>query len=121
MDLVELLTYCSTSVRKKLTNSYPEHIHELEDGSIRLKVAKIKTERTDNHAASLIRCKPSDLEWVSDVFTLCSEVAEVSKGESAWDMVTEEGETLIELAYNRKYINEDGQECLKPKCFGRFM
>ena len=119
--MIELITYSDKSVKDKLVKDYPEHIHELEGGSIRLKVAKIKTERTDNHAASLIRCKPSDLEWVSDVFTLCSEVAEVSKGESAWDMVTEEGEKLIELAYNRKYINEDGQECLKPKCFGRFM
>jgi len=117
----EVITYSSGSIADTLQSNYSEKISVLDDGTIRLKVNKIKTERNGDHRVSLIRCNDSDLEWVQDVFTLCSDIANVFEGESAWDMVTPEGENLINLAYTREYINEEGQECLKPKCFGRFI
>jgi len=128
----EVITYSSGSIADTLQSNYSDKITVLDDGTIRLKVNKIKTERNGEHRVSLIRCNDSDLwnydeegnktaGWVQDVFTLCSDIANVFEGESAWDMVTPEGENLINLAYTREYINEDGQECLKPKCFGRFI
>ena len=132
MGMKEVITYSDKPLSELLQKKYSDKISVLEDGGIKLKLDKIRTERNGEHSVSLIRCKDSDLwdydeegnqvaGWLQDVFTLCSDIADVYKGESAWDMVTPEGETLINLAYNRVYINDSGEKCLKPKCSGRFM
>jgi hypothetical protein len=139
MGMREVITYSDKPVTPKLLAKWKSKVHELKDdkgkktGKVKLKAhTDVPKQRNGAHSVGLMRCKESDLweydedgnqvaGWLQDVFTLCTEIADVSQGESAWDMITTEGETLINLAYNREYINEDGEKCLKPKCFGRFM
>ena len=126
--MIDVITYTDKPVKDKLLSDYPDKINVLEDGSIKLKVAKIQTERTDNHAVSLIRCEEEDLEWLGDVFEVlatgrCRE-GFWSEGEyhsnDPFDHLTPEGEKKYFLAYNRVYKDDEGVEQLRPYVFGRF-
>ena len=117
-NLVEVITYSFGSVMPKL-ESYPDKYTVLEDESVKLKVDKIQTEREDEHRVSLVCCLESDLEWLAEVFDLCSGIAYVNQGQSVWDMVTDEEK--ISLGYNRVYLDENNEQQLKPEKFGQFM
>ena len=67
---------------------------------------------SDDGIAAVVRFTSEFTSNLKD-FDLCSDIADVMKGEKAWDSVSAEGEKLINLAYNRL---ED-----MPERFGSFM
>jgi len=128
MGMIDVITYTDKPVKDKLLSDYPDKINVLEDGSIKLKVAKIQTERTDNHAVSLIRCEEEDLEWLGDVFEI---LAKGKCGGGFWydgvwhdncpySKLTQDAIIKKYLAYPRKYVDEEGNKQLKPFKFGQF-
>jgi len=128
MGMIDVITYTDKPVKDKLLSDYPDKINVLEDGSIKLKVAKIQTERTDNHAVSLIRCEEEDLEWLRDVFEI---LAKGKCGDGFWydglwydncpySKLTQDAIIKKYLAYPRKYVDEEGNKQLKPFKFGQF-
>lgn len=128
MGMIDVITYTDKPVKDKLLSDYPDKINVLEDGSIKLKVAKIQTERTDNHAVSLIRCEEEDLEWLGDVFEI---LAKGKCGDGFWydglwhdncpySKLTQDAIIKKDLAYPREYVDEEGNKQLKPFKFGQF-
>jgi len=128
MGMIDVITYTDKPVKDKLLSDYPDKINVLEDGSIKLKVAKIQTERTDNHAVSLIRCEEEDLEWLDDVFEI---LAKGKCGDGFWydglwhdncpySKLTQDAIIKKDLAYPREYVDEEGNKQLKPFKFGQF-
>ena len=126
--MIDVITYTDKPVKDKLINDYPDKINVLEDGSIKLKVAKIQTERTDNHAVSLIRCEEKDLEWLGDVFEILAK-GKCRDGfwhDGLWhdncpySKLTQDAIIKKDLAYPREYVDEEGNKQLKPFKFGQF-
>lgn len=111
-NYIDVITYSNQSVKAKLRAKYPDKIHELDNDQIKLKANKILTKRDDIHSVSIIRCEPSELDWISDVYTVLA-TGRTGTDDCPYSKLTAQGWQKVFLAYKRK----SGE----PEKFGEFM